>query len=149
MTAVRWRLWSAQADRAVDLVRRLFHELKADDQGSTAILSLQGGLLNLRTYIQQNRGLIANFSARYREGKRIASTAAEASVSNLVSKLWTRGNRFAGQNEGQTCQFRFASPLPKAFLRIVSPTRRPFIQGGPSFHHSGRYRSFSVPDDPS
>ena len=86
ITAVRWRLWNGQTDRAIDLIGRLFHDLKAVEQGSTAIVPLRGGLLNLRTYIEQNRGSIANYSARYREGKRIASTAAEASVNNLVAK---------------------------------------------------------------
>lgn len=47
---------------------------------------LRGGLLNLRTYIEQNRGSIANYGARYREGRRIASTAAEANVNNLVAR---------------------------------------------------------------
>ena len=84
--AVRWRLWNGQADRALDLIGRLFHEVRSAEQGNTAILQLRSGLLNLRTYIEQNGGSIANYGARYREGKRIASTSAEASVNNLVAK---------------------------------------------------------------
>ena len=42
--------------------------------------------MNLRTYIEQNRGSIANYGARYHEGRRIASTAAEANVNNLVAR---------------------------------------------------------------
>ena len=55
------------------------------DQGSTAILQLRNRLLNPRTYSEQNRRLIANDGARYRAGKRIASTSAETGVNNLVA----------------------------------------------------------------
>jgi hypothetical protein len=40
----------------------------------------------MRAYLEQNQGLIANYGARFRKGKRIASTAAAASISNLVAK---------------------------------------------------------------
>ena len=86
IAAVRWRLWNGQTDRAIDLIGRLFQDLKADEQGSSAIAPLRGGLLNLRIYIEQNRGSITNYGARYREGRRIASTAAEANVNNLVAR---------------------------------------------------------------
>jgi len=85
IAAVRWRLWNGQTAKAIDLIGRLFHDLKSDEQAGSSIVPLRGGLLNLRTYIEQNRGSIANYGARYREGKRIASTVAEASVSNLVA----------------------------------------------------------------
>ena len=86
IAAVRWRLWNGQTDRAIDLVGRLFDDLKADEQGSSVVVSLRGGLLNLRIYVEQNRGSITNYGARYREGRRIASTAAEANVNNLVAR---------------------------------------------------------------
>jgi hypothetical protein len=82
---VRWRLWNGQTDRAIDLIGRLFHDLKADEQGNSVVVSLRSGLLNLRTYIEQNRDSIANYVSRYREKKRIASTAAEARVNDLVA----------------------------------------------------------------
>ena len=63
IAAVRWRLWNGQTDRAIDLIGRLFHDLKADEQGSSVIVTLRGGLLNLRTYIEQNRGSINNCGA--------------------------------------------------------------------------------------
>jgi hypothetical protein len=40
----------------------------------------------LRSYIEQNRDLIANYGARYREWKQIASTSAKAGVNNLVAR---------------------------------------------------------------
>ncbi|ESW60388.1 MAG: hypothetical protein Q27BPR15_12195 [Rhodobacter sp. CACIA14H1] len=149
IAAVRWHLWNGQTDRAIDLIGRLFQDLKADEQGSSAIAPLRGGLLNLRIYIEQNRGSITNYGARYREGRRIASTAAEANVNNLVARRMVKKQQMAGQYAGQTCSFKSASPLPMAILRNVSPTGRQFNQVRPSFHHSCRYRSSSVPHDPS
>ncbi len=100
MAAVRWRLWNGQADRANGLIGRLFHDLKADEQGSSAIIALRGGLLNLRTCIEQNRGSIANHSARYCEGKRIASTAAEASVNKLVARRMVKKQQMRWSKHG-------------------------------------------------
>jgi hypothetical protein len=100
IAAVRWRLWNGQSDRAIDLIGRMFHDLKADEQGSSTIVTLRGGLLNLCTYIEQNRGSITNYGARYREGKRIASTAAEASVNNLVAKRMVKKQQMRWSERG-------------------------------------------------
>jgi hypothetical protein len=100
IAAVRWRLWSGQTDRAIDLISRLFHDLKADELGSSAIVTLRGGLLNLRTYIEQNRGSIANYGARYREGRRIASPAAEANVNNLVARRMVKKQQMRWSERG-------------------------------------------------
>ena len=100
IAAVRWRLWNGQTGRAIELIDRLFHDLKADEQGSTAIVSLRGGLLNLRIYIEQNRGSITSYGARYLEGKRIASTAAEASVNNLVARRMVKKQQMRWSESG-------------------------------------------------
>jgi hypothetical protein len=100
IAAVRWRLWNGQRDRAIDLIGRLFHDLKADEQSSYTIVTLRGGLLNLRTYIEQNRGSITNYGARYREGRRIASTAAEASVNNLVARRMVKKQQMRWSERG-------------------------------------------------
>lgn len=98
--AVKWRLWNGQVDRALDLIGRLFHEVRSAEQGSTAILQQRSGLLNLCTYIEQNRGSIANYGARYREGKRIASTSAEAGVNNLVARRMVKKQQMRWTQNG-------------------------------------------------
>ncbi len=149
IAAVRWRLWNGQTDRAIDLIGRLFQDLKADEQGSSAIAPLRGGLLNLRIYIEQNRGSITNYGARYREGGGSPPRPLKRTSTILSQGGWSRSSKCAGQYAGQTCSFKFAWPLPMAILPNVSPTGRQFNQVRPSFHHSCRYRSFSVPHDPS
>ena len=112
IATVRWRLWNGQTQRAIDLIDRLFHDLKADEQGNPVVVPLRGGLLILRTYIEQNRGSIASYGARYREGKRIASTAAEASVNNLVARrmaadaLVGKRSKPASSGSRRPCQWR-------------------------------------------
>jgi hypothetical protein len=100
VAAVRWRLWNGQTDRALDLIGRLIHDHSSTEQGSTAILQLRSGLLNLRTYIEQNRGSIANYGARYRERKRIASTSAEASVNNIVARRMVKKQQMRWSERG-------------------------------------------------
>jgi len=46
------------------------------------------------------RGSIANYGARYREGKRIASTAAEASVNNLVARRMVKKQQMRWSERG-------------------------------------------------
>ena len=65
-------------DRAIDFIGLLFHDDSAAEKLGAAILLLQSGLLKLHTDVEQNRGSIANEGARYRVGKRIASTSDDA-----------------------------------------------------------------------
>ena len=65
-------------DRAIDFIGLLFHDDSAAEKRGAAIVLLQSGLLNLHTDVEQNRGSIANEVARYRVGKRIASTSDDA-----------------------------------------------------------------------
>ena len=87
VNAVRWRLWNGQADRALDLIGRLFHEVRSAEQGSTAILQLRSGLLNLHTYIEQNRGSISNYGARYREGSPEIADSAKRMIAEASTRL--------------------------------------------------------------
>ena len=82
------------------MISRLFQDLKADEQGSSAIAPLRGGLMNLHTRIEQNRGSIANHGARYCGGKRIASTAAEASVNKLVARRMVKKQQMRWSERG-------------------------------------------------
>lgn len=56
--------------------------------------------MNLTTYIEQNRSSIANYGERYRAGKRIASTSAEASVNNLVAKRMVKKQQMRWPEKG-------------------------------------------------
>ncbi|NJM82538.1 MAG: hypothetical protein HC844_08580 [Tabrizicola sp.] len=56
--------------------------------------------MNLRNCTAQNQGSIANYGARYREGKQIASRAAEASVNNLVARRMVKKQQMRWSERG-------------------------------------------------
>ena len=56
--------------------------------------------MNLRTYIEEDGGSITKYCARYRDGKRIASTATEASVNNLVARRMVRKQQVCWSERG-------------------------------------------------
>lgn len=70
--SVRWLLWNGQTDRALDLINHLLRLSQLEALGSTTCHLFRPGLMNLTTYIEQNRNSIANYGERYRAGKRIA-----------------------------------------------------------------------------
>jgi hypothetical protein len=71
--------------------------------------------LNLRTYIEQNRGTITNYGARYREGKRIASTPAAASVNNLVARRVVKKQQMRWSERGAYLLLQVRVDLPRVF----------------------------------
>ena len=106
---VRWRLWNGQSDRALDLICHLFRQIRSSEQGSTAIHQLRSGLLNLLTYIEQNRGSIATYGGRSRKGPRIASTSAEASVNNLVASRMVKKQQMRWPEQGAQVRVALAN----------------------------------------
>ena len=129
IAALRWRLWNGQTERAIDLIDRLFHDRKADEQGNSVVVPLRGGLLNLRTYIEQNRGSIASYGARYREGKRIASTVAEASVNNLVARRMVKKQQMRWSERGANLLLQVRVALANGDLAERLAYRSPIQPG--------------------
>lgn len=80
-------------------------------------------------YIEQNRGSITNYGVRYREGKRIASTAAEASVNNLVARRMDKKLQMRWSERGASLTAVIFGSLPIHFgdrRRRGRPHRRQF-----------------------
>jgi hypothetical protein len=124
------------------------HDLKADERASPAIVTLRGGLSNLRIYIEQNRGWIAGCGARYREGKRIAAAAAEARVNDLAARRMAEKRQMRWPERGANPLLQVRTALANGNLADCLAYQRRSNQGRPSFRLSGRSRSFGVPHDP-
>jgi negative regulator of sigma E activity len=103
--------------------------------GSTTCHMFSQGLMNLAIYIEQNSCSIANYGERYRAGKRIAATAAEASVNSLIARRmvkkqqmrWTEKGanlllqvRVAIANGNLKERFAYQSPV-QSKLPVISP----------------------------
>ena len=83
--SVKWKLWHGQTDRAIDRLEKIMAVLTIPSSVASAkrILDLAQPLL---TYIRSNRDAIVNYGARYRSGRRIASSLAESAVDSLVAR---------------------------------------------------------------
>ena len=57
-------------------------------------------LLELRTYIVNNRHLIPNYGERYRNGEPIATGFVESTVNEVVSKRFCKKQQMAWSKEG-------------------------------------------------
>ncbi len=125
--SVRWLLWNGQTDRALDLINQLLRLFKLEALGSTTCHLFRQGLMNLTTYIEQNRSSIANYGERYRAGKRIASTSAEASVNNLVARRMVKKQQMRWTEKGANLLLQvrvaIANGNLKERLAYQSPTQ--------------------------
>ena len=85
--SVKWKLWHGQTDRAIDRLEKIVADLAIQRSRAGAsgerLLDLAQPLL---TYVRSNRNAIVNYGARYRSGRRIASSLAESAVNSLVAR---------------------------------------------------------------
>ncbi|WP_245435047.1 ISKra4 family transposase [Methylocystis rosea] len=85
--ALKWKLWHGQVDRAMQQLEKLIADMamlrEQGDESAGRIGQLGQALL---TYIRQNKAAIVDYGARYRSGRRIASSLAESAVDTLVAR---------------------------------------------------------------
>ena len=85
--SVKWKLWHGQTDRAIDRLEKIMADLAIHrsqaDASAKRLLDLAQSLL---TYVRSNRNAIVDYGARYRSGRRIASSLAESAVDSLVAR---------------------------------------------------------------
>jgi hypothetical protein len=98
--SIKWRLWHGQADRAIALASHLNAQVTGLTDQSLWAFRASKLLRKLRSYIQQNRSSIVNYSARYRSGKRIATSLAESSVNTLVAKRFVKKQQMRWSRPG-------------------------------------------------
>ena len=85
--SVKWKLWHGQTDRAIDRLEKIMAALAAaSGQGDASAKRLFDLAQPLLTYVRSNRRAIVNYGARYRSGRRIASSLAESAVDSLVAR---------------------------------------------------------------
>ena len=84
---LKWKLWHGQVDRAMQQLEELIADMamlrEQGDESAGRIGQLGQALL---TYIRQNKAAIVDYGARYRSGRRIASSLAESAVDTLVAR---------------------------------------------------------------
>lgn len=88
--SLKWRLWNGQAQRALSLITKLRRELVNVEQIDLWERRAEKHLETLQTYVRRNKSSVIDYAARYRAGKRIATSPAEASVNRLVAKRFVK-----------------------------------------------------------
>lgn len=97
---IRWRLWNGQAGRALSLIARVRRDLSKDTVPSIWALRADKLLETLQVYIRRNKGSVVNYAERYRDGKRVSTAPAEASVNRLVAKRFVKKQQMRWSRTG-------------------------------------------------
>ena len=75
--SLKWKLWHGQTDRALEQLETMTSDLaklrERDNLSAARLLHLAHPLL---TYVRSNKSAIINYGARYRSGRRIATSKA-------------------------------------------------------------------------
>jgi hypothetical protein len=99
--SVKWKLWHGQVDQAIDrlenITRGLAIQCTRGDLSAKQLFDLAKTLL---TYVRSNRGAIVDYGARYRSGRRIASSLAESAVASLVAKRMVEKQQMQWSTQG-------------------------------------------------
>ena len=98
---LKWKLWHGQVDRAISALDRIVGDMdhlgQDGDLSAARINSLGQQLL---TYIRLNRTAIVDYGARYRSGRRIATSLAESAVNSLVAKRMVKNQQMRWSQNG-------------------------------------------------
>jgi hypothetical protein len=84
---LKWKLWHGQVDRAIFALDQILANMGyLSKKGDLSAARLHGLAQQLQTYIRSNRTAIVDYSARYRSGRRVATSLAESAVISLVGQ---------------------------------------------------------------
>jgi hypothetical protein len=83
---LKWHLWHGNVYRALQITEDLEADLEARDDGSERAKKLLKAVKEFRHCIEVNRSSIPNYGDRYRHGERIATSFAESTVNQVISK---------------------------------------------------------------
>jgi len=100
MERLKWSLWHGQVDKALGKIDELETSIEPFSETYARYAGLVKALLELRTYIVNNRHVIPNYGERYRNGEPIATGFVESTVNEVVSKRFCKKQQMAWSKEG-------------------------------------------------
>ena len=116
--ALKWNLWHGQVDRAISALDRIVADM--DHLGQNGDLSaprLHSLSQQLLTYIRLNRTAIVDYGARYRSGRRIATSLAESPVNSLVAKRMVKNQQMRWSQRGAHLMLQVRTAMINGTLR--------------------------------
>jgi hypothetical protein len=97
---LKWSLWHGQVDKALGKIDDLALSIEPFSETYVRFTKLVKALLELRTYIGNNRHLIPNYGQRYRHGEAIATGFVESTVNQVVSKRFCKKQQMQWSKSG-------------------------------------------------
>ncbi len=83
---LKWHLWHGNVYRALQIIEDLECDLDAPEERSERAKKLLKAVSEFHHYIEANRTFIPNYGDRHRHGERIATSFAESTVNQVISK---------------------------------------------------------------
>ena len=113
--ALKWKLWHGQVDRAISALDRIVADMvhlgQTGDLSAVRLHSLDKQLL---IYIHSNR---TDYGARYRSGRRVATSLAEAAVNSLVAKRMVKNQQMRWSQRGAHLMLQVRAAMINGNLR--------------------------------
>jgi hypothetical protein len=116
--ALKWKLWHGQVDRAISALDRIVADMDHLGQnGDLSAARLHSLGQQLLTYIRSNRNAIVDYGARYRSGRRIATSLAESAVNSLAAKRMVKNQQMCWSQRGAHLMLQVRAAMMNGNLR--------------------------------
>src|SRR5512135_2463250 len=86
LESLKWHFWHGNVYRALQLVEDLEWDLESPEEPSERAKKLLKAVSEFHHYIEVNQVSIPNYGDRYRHGEAIATSFAESTVNQVISK---------------------------------------------------------------
>jgi hypothetical protein len=86
LESLKWHLWHGNVYRALQIIEDLKWDLASPEERSERAQKLLKAVSEFHHYIEANQSSIPNYGDRYRHGERIATSFAESTVNQVISK---------------------------------------------------------------
>ena len=115
---LKWKLWYGQVDRALSALERIRLDLNFLGQtGDFSAARLHSLGQQLLTYIRSNRTAIVDYGARYRSGRRVATSLAESAADSLVAKRMVKNQQMRWSQNGAHLMLQVRAAVTNGDLR--------------------------------
>lgn len=122
LESLKWHLWHGNIYRALQIVEDLEWDIESPAAPSERAKKLLKAVHEFRHYIEANQSSIPNYGDRYRHGEAIATSFAESTVNQVVSKRMVKKQQMRWTERG-------AHRLLQVRTRVLNEDLRATFQG--------------------
>jgi len=116
---LKWHLWHGNVYRALQIIEDLECDLDSPVERSERAKKLLKAVSEFRHYIEANQTFIPNYGDRYRHGEAIASSFAESTVNQVVSKRMVKKQQMRWTQRGAHLLLRVRTRVLNDDLRAT------------------------------